>query len=185
MANVFMPDNRQPVPPALGNSGESGANGTAPVTIRDAAGNCAPCVSPLAVGGQGGICNPTGGGGGGGGGGGTTGTTGGFPGGTGTTIGGGFGPISKSPVPGAHHHGGIAVGPIGSMGGVELSASIGPITGPSWPGAPLTAGGAGGGGCGCGAVRTGDWRRTWWLHVGRRLAGSEAQIARRSWLPRF
>ena len=33
MANVFTPDNTKPTPPALGNTGEAGGNGAAPLML--------------------------------------------------------------------------------------------------------------------------------------------------------
>ncbi len=45
MANVFTPDNTKPTPPALGNTGEVGGNGSAPITLLAQCSQASSCGS--------------------------------------------------------------------------------------------------------------------------------------------
>ena len=137
MANVFTPDNTRPTPPALGNTGEVGGNGSAPVTLQGQCSMVAPCgpSSGCTAGG-----GPTGGGGTG------TGTgTGGTMGGGGGTAAGGGPVIHYSPF-GGPGGGGLSPPPSGVIHWMPLNAPIGPAPLPG----PIMQGG--GGGCGCGGA---------------------------------
>ncbi len=152
MANVFTPDNTKPTPPALGNTGEVGGNGSAPITLLAQCSQASSCGSN-----EGSGCTAGGGTAGAGdcgcggdttaGGGTAAGDTGGTAGGGGGGTAGGGGAINRgwSPYGGPGGGGSVSPRPGGAITWSPMNGPIGPAPMPG----PIDQGGAG---CGCGGA---------------------------------